>query len=86
MDIQDKVMADFAAYMSGEKVAPLRSAKSAGRYADRVRVKTPQGSVYDGEIGTVDRVDEYGTVFVRLGDGRHSYTMPFARGELEVIG
>lgn len=59
----------------------LRGSKAYGsRYANRVRVNTPQGSCFDGQVGVVVRV-ESDTVFVRLPSG----VIPFAISELEVI-
>lgn len=55
--------------------------KEVGRYASRVRIKSPQGSWFDGRIGRVVRV-EGDTVFVRFD---RQYALPFGRGELEVI-
>lgn len=59
----------------------LRNSREDGRYANRVRIVTLQGSAFDGKTGVVARVVN-GTPFVRLPSGA---TLPFGRGELEVV-
>ena len=55
------------------------------RYATRVRVSTRHGSCFDGLTGTVVRTYG-GLVYVRLRDRGEEVTLPFSRGELEVLG
>lgn len=81
MSIEDQVIKRAAEIQaSGER--PLFG-RETGRYASRVRVNSPQGSVFNGEIGRVVRT-EGDTVFVRL--QRIPANIPFGRGELEVLG
>lgn len=65
------------------------SRTTGSRYATRVRVTSPQGSVFDGRTGVVSRKapsGEWGsTVMVRLDAPYVGVEMPFGRGELEVI-
>ena len=82
MSIEEKVIS-MASAAAGR--LQLRGAKDFGRYANRVRVNSPQGSMYNGRIGTVVRVRD-DTVFVRFQVGAtHAMVLPFAAGELEVI-
>lgn len=87
MDIQDKVISMAAA--AAGKIPELRGTQEHGRYANRVRVASPQGSSFDGREGTVVRVHRHedgDTVFVRIQVGAtHQVTLPFAPSELEVI-
>lgn len=62
------------------------SRTTGSRYATRVRVNAPQGSVYNGNTGVVERhVPESTTLMVRLDQRFGGLTLPFGRGELEVI-
>jgi hypothetical protein len=58
----------------------LRTTRLHGRYANTVRVASPQGSAFDGRSGRVVKV-EGRTAFVRLSEG----TLPFGIDELEVL-
>ena len=75
---------DYPPYDNIEEDAIVFDAKSVGRYATRVRVRTPQGSVYDGNTGVVAR--QVGTTcMVRLDQRFGGLTLPFARSELEAL-
>jgi hypothetical protein len=79
MDIQDQVIS-LAAAAAG-KIPALRSTRDSGRYADRVRVAAPQGSIFNGRTGVVVRVTD-DIVYVRF---ESRLVLPFSPGELAVI-
>ena len=59
---------------------------TSGKYADRVRVASPRGSVFDGATGTVTRVyRDAGTVMVRLDPPYKSVILPFGLSEVQIL-
>jgi len=60
----------------------MRGTKAHGRYANQVRVRSPQGSAYDGQRGVVVKPLGTSAVLVRLESGAQ---VPFGLGELEVL-
>ena len=59
--------------------------KTAGsRYATRVQIESPAGSVYGGRRGTLVEIRD-GTAFVRLTIRFVNITVPFALSEIKEI-
>lgn len=53
--------------------------------ATRVRVASPQGSLFDGQTGTIARTAPEGTTTVMVRLDRGGPDLPFGLGELEPL-
>jgi hypothetical protein len=84
MDIQETVLIDFEDRVTKRRPAAIRGTRTAGSYASRVEIASPQGSTFDGLRGVVVHVTSE-TAFVRLRLGADEVTLPFGTSELTVL-